>query len=185
LVVSGIFCALGNNAVYYSYIDGEIKMAKIIRDDDTAEFGVTYEWWYVLFTGVTIGILYVGITALLQQYVIEPLYCRSVVDSAICTNSLSVAGNVASILVALAALGLFVRLRVYRPIVIVVATAVLLWGLSSWTAGLNGFEIVASSAILYGLAYLMVSWVCRYKNTIPVIVSVLLIVAGSRLIGLS
>lgn len=185
MVVSGIFCALGNNTLYYSYIDGEISMAKVLRLDDEAGVVSTYEWLYVLFTGVTIGVLYVGITALIQQYVIEPLYCRSVIDSAICTNSLSVSGNIATILVGLAALGLFVRLRVFRPIIIVVAAAAMLWGLAGWTAGLSGFEIVASSAILYGLAYLMVSWICRYQNTIPVLLAVLFIVAGSRLVGLS
>jgi membrane associated rhomboid family serine protease len=159
-------------------------MARIIREDQP-EVTSTYEWLYVLFTGITIGILYVGLMALIQQYVIEPLYCKSVVDATVCTNSQTISGNISSILVAIAALGLFIRLRVFRPIIIVVAAAILLWGLSSWTAGLGGFEIVASSAILYGLAYLMVSWICRYERTIPVVVAMVFIVLGSRLIGLS
>lgn len=160
-------------------------MAKIIRDDDQATVISVYERWYVVITGVIIGIFYVGFTSLIQQYIIEPLYCKSVIDSAICTNSLEVSGNIATILVALAALGLFIRLRVFRPIVIVVAAAALLWGLAGWTAGLSGFEIVASSAILYSLSYLMISWICRHQSTVTVLLAVMFIVAGSRLIGLS
>lgn len=160
-------------------------MAKIIREDDTAEIGTTYEWWYVLLTGVTIGVLYVGITALIEQYFIEPLYCRSMVDSAICTNSHMVSGNIATVLVGLMAMVLFVRLRVYRPLIIVLAGAGLLWGLSGWTNGLGDVETVLSSAILYGLAYIMVSWICRYRLSVPVLIALLFIVTGSRLIGLS
>jgi hypothetical protein len=160
-------------------------MAKVIITDDQAAIGATYEWWYVLLTGLTIGVLYVGLSALISHFVIDPLYCKATLNSGVCSNSESIGGNIATILSAVVALALFVRLRVFRPIVIVVAAAMLLWGLSSWTAGLGAIEIVVSSAILYGLCYILISWICRYKNTLPVLIAVALIVAGSRFIGLS
>lgn len=160
-------------------------MAQVIISDDEAAIGAIYEWWYVLLTGVTIGVLYVGLSALISHFVIDPLYCKATLNATICTDSASIGGNIATILSALVALALFVRLRVFRPIVIVVASATLLWGLSSWTAGLGAIEIVASSAILYGLAFMLVSWICRYRSTAPVLIAVTLIVVGSRFIGLS
>lgn len=160
-------------------------MAKVIINDDQAAVASTYEWWYVLLTGVTIGVLYVGLSALISHFVIDPLYCKATLNSTVCINSESIGGNIATILSALVALALFVRLRVFRPIVIVIAGAILLWGLSSWTAGLSAIEIVASSAILYGLCYILMSWICRYQRTALVLVAVALIVAGSRFIGLS
>ena len=160
-------------------------MAKVIITDDQAVIGASYEWWYVLLTGVTIGVLYVGLSALITHFVIDPLYCKATLNSGICVNSELNGGNIVTILSALVALALFIRLRVFRPIVIVVASAVLLWGLSGWTAGLGAVEIVVSSAILYGLSYIMVSWICRYKSTAPVLIAVTLIVIGSRFITLS
>lgn len=160
-------------------------MAKLIEDDDRTAVKTTYEWWYVLLTGAVIGVLYVGLSAAIGHYVIDPLYCKTAINADICMNSQSISGNIATILVALLALALFIRLKVYRPIVVVIAGAILLWGLSMWTVGLGGVELVVSSAILYGLAYLSVSWICRYNNTLPVLIAVVFIVSGSRLLGMS
>jgi hypothetical protein len=160
-------------------------MAKVIVDDERVAVKTTFDWRYLLLTGLVMGILYVGLAAAIQQYVIEPVYCQRVINVAICTNSQSVSGNIASIIVAVLSLVLLVRLRVFRPIVIIVASMVLLWGLSTWTAGLGIAEVLISSAILYALTFILVSWICRYVKTTPVLIVVALVVLTSRLTGIS
>lgn len=160
-------------------------MAKVIIDDERVAVKTVYDWRFVLITGLVMGLLYVGLAAAIQHYVIEPVYCQRVINTTICTNSQSVSGNIASVIVAFLSLILLVRLRVFRPIVIVVASMVLLWGLSSWTAGLGVVEVIVSSMILYGLSFIATSWICRYVKTTPVLIAVAIVVLTSRLTGIS
>jgi len=160
-------------------------MARVIVDDERVAVKTAYNWRLLLLTGLVMGLLYVGLAAAIQHYIIEPAYCQHVINTTICTNSQSVSGNIASVLVAFLALILLVRLRVFRPIVIVVATMVLLWGLTVWTSGLGVAEVIISSMILYGLSFIAISWICRYVKTTPVLITVAFVVLVSRLTGIS
>lgn len=143
-----------------------------------------YSWWRVALLGAALGVVYWTLTVLLGQYVAEPLYCGASLAASACVNSVNLAGDIAAIIVAVIGLIVLVRMHVLRPIVVVVATMIALWGLSGWTKGLNWGEIVFWCALLYGTSYVLFSWISRYIKTIPVLLGIGVIVAVARIVAL-
>lgn len=159
------------------------NMAKLIKDDTRVENVYTaYSWWKVALLGVGGGVAYFVLTLLLGQFIIDPLFCRSVDNSAACLNSTDVSGNIANILVATALLVAFIRMRVVRPIVIAIAAVIALWGLASWTNGLVWAEALLWTVAIFGLIYTLFSWICRYSRTVPVLAIVILVVVALRVV---
>lgn len=151
-------------------------MAELIQEERYPQtISVSFSWWKVLLIGAAIGALYYLLTALIGRFFIDPMYCKTALEAANCANSLAISGNIANILVGAIGLGALVGLRVVRPLIIVGASVVLLWGLSTWTVGLFWVEAVAWDALLFGLAYLLFGWICRFnRTTIVVIIAILL-----------
>jgi len=158
-------------------------MVQVIQDETYPQpISMSFSWWQIALTGVGIGALYVILTFLIERFVIEGLYCGSSFDAASCSNAIGISGNIATILVGTIGLGIMVSLRVVRPIIVAIVAAVSLWGLSVWTSGLGWGEIVAVSAVLYGLSYVLIAWVCRYNETIPVVIVALLVAVMARIV---
>lgn len=158
-------------------------MAELIQEERYPQaISVTFPWWQVAVTGLAVGALYFILTAAIGQFFIDPLFCRDSVNAAMCSNSVGVAGNVATVLIAAIGLGVLVSLRAARPIVVVTVSAILLWGLSTWTQGLGWAEIVAWSALLYGLSYVLFSWICRFNDNMSVVVGSLLVAVVARIV---
>jgi len=159
-------------------------MARIIGDQNQLYVADdVYTWLRIAIVGVILGMVYVGLTYLVSSFVIDPIFCRSVIDVNICSGSISVAGNVAAVLTA--AIGLFalVALRASRPIIEVVGAMIILWGLAGWTEGLGWGEVLLWSALLFGLSYVLFGWVCRHAQTIPALLVVALIVAIGQFVA--
>ena len=158
-------------------------MAKVIVDETQPQaVSLSYSWWRIALVGAAIGIIYWALTAVVSHFIIDQLFCRSSVSALACSNSVGLAGNIASILIAAVGLVVLVRLRVLRPLIVVVATAIVSWGLASWTEGLAWGEIAFWSALLYSLSYVLFSWISRYSRTIPVLISVALVVIVARIL---
>jgi hypothetical protein len=159
-------------------------MARLIVDDNQPNsIKLMYSAWRMLAIGAALGLTYWIVTLMMSRYIIDPIYCKSAVDAAVCSGSVGMGGNIASIVLATIGLGLLIRYSVARPIIIAVASAVALWGLAGWTEGLAWYEIALWSALLYGLVYVLFSWICRYNRTIPVVFSVLVILLVVRVVA--
>jgi len=158
-------------------------MAKVIIDETQPQVvSMSYSWWRMALIGAALGIVFWTLAFIVSHFIVDPLFCRSSVNALVCSNSVGLAGNIASILVAVVGLVILVRLRVLRPLIVVIATAVVSWGLASWTEGLAWGEIAFWSALLYGLSYVLFSWISRYSRTVPVLISVALIVIVARIV---
>lgn len=158
-------------------------MAAVIIDQ-THQQTVTsvYSWWRSALIGGAVGLAYWVVSVLVSKFVIDPLFCRSTVNALACSNSVELSGNIANILVATAALALLVRLSIARPLVVVVASAIVAWGLAGWTEGLVWAEAAAWSILLFGLSYLLFSWISRYSRSTPVLIAIVLVVLVARII---
>ncbi len=133
-------------------------------------------WLRTVATGAVLGIIFWVITLLLSHYVIDPLACRDTANAAVCTNSVSLSGNIAAILVGFIGIAAMVRMGIYRPIILAAATAVLLWDLSAMTTGLYWLEALAWAVGLYAASYGLFAWIARYSKVWFVItVSVLIV----------
>jgi len=121
--------------------------------------------WQVVMLGAVLGLFYWFLTLVLNKYI----------------GSLSVAGNIATILAATLGVILMLNLRMARPLLIAIAVAASLWGLSGLTNGLTEIEIALWSVLLYGLAYTLFFWLNRYKRLLPVLAVIVVVIVIARL----
>lgn len=140
---------------------------------------VQYVWWRAALLGVGLGVVFWALMALLNHYVVAVSVCQGLTT---CSDSMVVSGDIATILTAFIGLLLTMAIHVYRPLIVVVAVAVVTWGLGNWVDGLSWYEALGWAALLYGLAYLLFSWVTQYQRLASVLIWTILVVVVARVI---
>lgn len=135
----------------------------------------------VALLGIGLGILSWVLTLLIRQVIFVPLFCGDPANS-LCVGATGGAGTIALIVTALAGLLGLVRLGVYRPLLVALAVAISLWGVSSWIGDMFWLEAVAWSVALYLTAYVAFTWLVRPRAFGMAIALVLLAVVVARLI---
>ena len=138
-------------------------MAQIVITDQQAIAESWAVWVRTIILGAIAGVSFWLLAFVVGRYSIEPLACRQTINAAMCLDATPLAGNIAAILVAVIGTIAMVRLGIARPIIVAVATAALLWGLSGWTEGLFWLEALAWSTILYALVFALFAWITRYS----------------------
>ena len=126
-------------------------MARVIVDEQSV---VAKSWWHhgrIILIGAVLGMLWWFLTGLLQTTVVDPIVCRDA--ATVCVDSRGIAGAVATVVIAVIALALLVRIETARPIIIAIGSAIVLWNLARYLNGLSWFESVAWSVGLYAAAY--------------------------------
>ena len=157
-------------------------MAKVVQVEERV---IVQPWWgklKIVWTGLGLGVLWWLLASLLKQYVVEPLACRDLATASACVDSFGVAGSVAAIIVAIIGALVLVRALQPRPIVIALASAVVLWTLGSYLSGLSWWETLLWAVFFYGVTYVLFSLVARIRNTVPALVVAVVIVIAIRLI---
>lgn len=141
-------------------------MAKVVSSNiDSQPVSKLSPAWHIILMGASLGLLYSGLTLYLSKFV----------------GLSSAAGDIATIIVATVGIIVMLNLRMARPLLVAVASAVSLWGLSKLTDGLGWFEVLVWSVLVYGLAYFLFSWLTRYKKITPVLIAIIIIVVIVRL----
>jgi len=117
---------------------------------------------FVLFTGIIVGALVWGLTRVFSLYITSPLLCG---DGELCDSALRY-GELAAVATA-SGLGLFglVRLRVYRPLLIVLASAVTAWGVVGYAGNLfPWYGVLLTSVLAFAVCYLVYAWLTRIRS---------------------
>ncbi|MCX6728512.1 MAG: hypothetical protein NTV39_01965 [Candidatus Saccharibacteria bacterium] len=141
-------------------------MAKVVSSNiDSQPVSKSSPVWHIIAVGAILGLLYYVLTLYLSRFV----------------GLASVAGDIATIIVATVGIIVMLNLGMARPLLVAVASAISLWGLSKLTDGLGWFEAMVWSVLIYSLAYFLFSWLTRYKKIIPVLIAVVAIVIIVRL----
>lgn len=159
-------------------------MAKVIkREVESQVLSSSYNLWQVILIGVFSGVLYWGFTTIIGRYIINLFFCNNISNNLTCLGSVSIAGNIASIIIAITSIFVMLRLRLSRPLVVAVAVVAALWGLSSWTNGLSIVEIIFWNVVTYILAYLLFSWVARCMKVVTVLVVMSAVILMVRIVA--
>lgn len=99
-------------------------------------------------------------------------------DAGICADAKQYASATATVVVAAIILFGFVKLAVFRPLLIVIAATISLWGLLSYLGGLIPATAILVSGLAYGLAFLAFTWLARIKLFwLSLLCTVLLVIA--------
>lgn len=127
-------------------------------------------------TGLGIGILTSGIYFLMNRFVFAAVLCRSGSDSD-CINAPLYAMIVAMVFGAIAGLVALAALRIYRPLLIVIATSIVMWGFSSLVSTMPWYFVILIPAVLFALLYGLFAWVARIRSfVVALLVTVVLVV---------
>jgi hypothetical protein len=136
---------------------------------------------FIILFGMLAGLVTWGLTTALDTYVYKAILCRN--DTAVqCATSYQYATITATIIGA--AVGLFglVKMQVFRPLLIVLASFVSLWGLMLLLTPLAWYGAMIAAAGLYGLAFGVFAWLARVRKFWIAAILVILLVIAVRLI---
>lgn len=126
----------------------------------------------VVLLGIGLGFAAWILKLLIKQVVMVPLFCGDP-GSAACVSAPDTAANVTGVIIAVIGLMGLVRLSVYRPLLIVLAVLVSLWGIGGWTMKLEWYEQLAWFVLLYALCYVVFAWLVRPRSFVPTIMLVI------------
>ena len=134
--------------------------------------------------GFGIGVLTAGIYFLMNRFVFAAVLCRSGADSD-CINAPLYAMIVAMVFGAIAGLVSLAALRIYRPLLIVIATSIVMWGFSSLVSTMPWYFVILVPAILFALLYGLFAWVARIRSFVAALLVVVILVVLLRFIFVS
>ena len=133
------------------------------------------------------GILLVGAGTGLLVWILGSLFFRFIFDPYLCQGESSVqctqnAENYSAVLAGLiavaGALGGLIRLRVYRPLLVVIASMLSLWGVVQISWGFDWIVGVLVAVLLYAVAFGLYSWIARIREFwISLLIIIFLVVA--------
>ena len=159
-------------------------MAKIIEASDPHAAWATMNVKTIVnifLYGLSVGfVTFVGYLVL-ERFVFEPILCRESVALARCETTGSFASGVAIILGSMLGLVLLVRERVYRPILAIIGVAISLWSIYALVAALPIVLAGAVATIMFGISYVLFSWLVQPTSLMISIAGVVIVSALARL----
>lgn len=130
----------------------------------------------VAIIGATLGLVSSGLAMIMYQFVFRTVLCRpqSITE---CSQAPVYAGVVATIIGAIAGIIILARIRAYRPLLVVLASTIALWGVLGWMDKMSWIWLLLSSALLYGLVYSLFAWVARIREfVLASVISIVLVI---------
>lgn len=131
--------------------------------------------------GIAAGLLVWGLTYVLETYALKALLCANK-EALTCATSAQFGEIIATLVTGAIGLFILVKIQVFRPLLVVIATVVNLWGLISFVSEQPWYVIGLSSAGLYMITYLLFTWITRLRLFWLVVVLLLALIVAMRLI---
>ena len=130
--------------------------------------------------GLMIGLIVWGMGSIVDQYVFQVIFCQDT-QSGNCHEATSYAQAIGAIIGA--GLGLFglVKLRVLRPLLVVVAGMIALWNFPTMIGMLPIYGVIIATALLYAGLYALFAWLARLRSIYAVIALFTVIIILIRL----
>lgn len=130
----------------------------------------------IVITGVVAGFVVWLIYWLLMRYLTPRLFCDDPTTS-LCTSAPAAMDGVSLIIGAIVGLLGLIRLRSFRPLLVVLAVTVALGGLAQQADLLAWYWAALASAGLFAVAYALFAWVARIRAFwLALVVTVVLVV---------
>lgn len=136
-------------------------MAKVVTNSNTIVTQSRWSQYSFVAMAAGLGAIWWALSAMLRRYAVDPVICT---QGGACADGLVIAGNIA--LAGVAILGIFALLRmsVARPLVVALASGVMLWNLGGFIAGLSWYEALGWSVILFILSYVLFWLIARMRS---------------------
>ncbi len=136
----------------------------------------------IFLTGILTGLLGWLLYMAINQFFIEPVFCRSAETFAICKNGGTIAWVSAHIVILAAATAALARLGVYRPLLIIIGVLISLWGAHSWLGGLEWYTALMWQGLLFGLAFALFGLIARIPSFLFAIIGTVVAAFFARVV---
>lgn len=133
--------------------------------------------------GLVLGVAAWLIARGLDMFAIKPALCPTPNAESCANYSEAIAGNITLIITGVIGMVGLVRLGAYRPMLVVIAVAIVLWNIGGWLSLLVWYEALGWSALMFMAAYATFGWLVRPRNFIIVLVLFAVLIAGIRFIA--
>ncbi|NCU38049.1 hypothetical protein EOL96_03285 [Candidatus Saccharibacteria bacterium] len=132
-----------------------------------------------LVVGLFVGLVVAGVAYLMNLYVFGAVLCRPQSPTE-CSQAPAYAMVVAMVIGAIVGIVGLVKLRVYRPLLIVLAATISLWGLHTLVDNMAWYIAFPIMTILFGLVYALFAWIARVRSFVLTIVLAVVMVVVIR-----
>jgi hypothetical protein len=160
---------MNDSSVYAEARDTDIKVSPFV--------GMSVrELITTILVGAGAGLVATAITILMNKFVFAAVLCRPEAATD-CTNAPMYSMIVGLVIGSIAGLVALAQLRVYRPLLIVVATVIALWGFQALVGGLAWYWALLVMMLLFGLSYGLFAWIARVRSfLLAAVIAVVLVV---------
>lgn len=134
--------------------------------------------------GFGIGAVTAGIYFLMNKFVFSAVLCRADAGGD-CTNAPMYAMIVGLVFGAIGGLVALAGLRIYRPLLVVIAACIVMWGFNTLVAPMPWYFVILVPAILFALLYGLFAWVSRIRSFILSLLIVVVLIVLLRFIFVS
>ena len=131
--------------------------------------------------GAVIGALSGGLYVLFHTYIFQAVLCRDQANTA-CGQAATYAAITTAFIASFVAVVVLAHIRVYRPLLIILAAILALWGIQSIVAVLPWYWALAGMIAVGALAYSLFAWIARIRSFILSAVAAIVIAVIIRCI---
>lgn len=133
------------------------------------------------FIGLGVAGLALALGFLLDTYVIGRITCGVGTSVVSCESSPAFSSAIGLIIACVVSLVLLVRQRVYRPLLVMLASLAVLWGIgATWPHTMNLFGIILA-IVAGGLVFSLLSWLAQIRNFVISVVLIVVTVIALRM----
>lgn len=132
--------------------------------------------------GFVVGVVMWLVMVLMRDVLLSAIPCGEASKETCAQMTSDTSAIIASLFASVVGLLGLVKMGVYRPILVVIASLICLWSIATWTSEMIWFEAIAWYGILYAVFYSLFSWLVRPRSliivfliTIPAVVLVRLV----------
>ncbi len=115
--------------------------------------------------GAVIGALSVGLYVLFHTYIFQAVLCRDQANTA-CGQAATYAAITTAFIASFVAVVVLAHIRVYRPLLIILAAILALWGIQAIAAVLPWCWALVGMIAVGALAYSLFAWIARIRSFI-------------------
>ena len=115
--------------------------------------------------GAVIGALSVGLYVLFYTYIFQAVLCRDQANTA-CGQAATYAAITTAFIASFVAVVVLAHIRVYRPLLIILAAILALWGIQSIVVVLPWYWALVGMIAVGALAYSLFAWIARIRSFI-------------------
>lgn len=135
-------------------------------------------------SGVVAGALIWLLNLLLQWLLFQPLFCNSATSQSACIDSNVWSWWIAAVIICMVSLLALVKGLVYRPLLVIIASLITVWGIWDWLGAYNWWQATLWQALIFGLAYALYTLLARINNFALSLLAMIAAIVIVRLVSL-